>query len=252
MKTLLKCILCLCIASTIYSCDTRSDKFMATESNLFIGIDKESIISKNETIKVRHGQTGKIYYKSETAYAEHSKLEILVDAIYEPMTCIFSVDTIEKCIIISSTSPTETLGQNGWVNLRVQLTDYWGNESSATIRVLNHDNKAPEVKEIKVFSEDSNLPLEKTIIAVAEDEDGDSIIAYEYLIAGTREYDEIGYEDPNDTSMFNVNTGKAASGGTYIHAIPETSVKHVFQSYGTYGVFEIGRASCRERVLRLL
>ena len=67
MKTLLKCILCLCIASTIYSCDTRSDKFMATESNLSIGIDKESIISKNATIKVKPGQSGKIKYKQETA-----------------------------------------------------------------------------------------------------------------------------------------------------------------------------------------
>jgi len=65
------------------------------------------------------------------------------------------------------------------------------------------------------------------------DPDGDTIVAYEYLIDGTIDYDRSSYEVENPNSI-SPNPGMAASEGTYIISTPLTSVKHAFQTAGTH------------------
>lgn len=229
----------LLVIMVVSSCETRNDLFHKFNKapDVYVSGNRGDFSEKRREcdMLLRHGEKHILYFDYDDDYIQNGvTVEYAVFSEQEvPQYVKRAMDTESRRLIISDELPVFTLNEKVVkFNVKIIVTDYYGDKGEALIRVVNCDNRPP-VPSIELKRIDS---MEYSISAAAStDPDGDAVTAFEYLIDGETVAEGAGYESSDDKGCY-FNPGMAGKKGTYIISTPLTSVKHAFQTTGTHTI----------------
>lgn len=238
MKT--KYIIIAMVSLSLLSCETRKDIFHQFNSapQVYLNLQSREFSDKKSSVDVllRHGCQQTVFFDFTDDYTESGiKVEYAVlsensQASY--ITCSMDIDA-RKVVIKDTLSPVTINDKVVKYNVKIIVSDYYGDKGEAIINIADYDNLPPE----PVISCSHIQNLEYRIDASAStDVDGDKIVAYEYLVDGETMTNESGYENLSEPKCL-FNPGMAGKKGTYIISNSLNSVKHAFQTTGTHIIY---------------